>query len=84
MEVMGGYSPLLEHREAKVAKRLKSQTPEKLYVDETLLEGLPQDLQDMEAKLGQFIQAEHAVVGARHLARPRQVVPPNNSKSATV
>jgi hypothetical protein len=41
-----------------------------------LLEGLPQDLQDMAAALGQFIQEEHPVVGQRHLARPRHVAPP--------
>jgi hypothetical protein len=56
-EVLGGYGPLLEPPEvvscaAKVAKRLKSRTPAKLYVYETLLERLPQDLQDMASKLG--------------------------------
>jgi hypothetical protein len=40
--VMGGYGPLLEppeivSRAAKVAKALKSRTPAKLYIDETLL-----------------------------------------------
>ena len=44
-------------------------TPAKLYVYETLLEQLPQYLQDMAAALGEFIQKEHAMVGQRHLAR---------------
>jgi hypothetical protein len=34
---------------------------------------LAQDLQDMAAALGQFIQEEHAVVGQRHLAGHRYV-----------
>ena len=37
----------------------------------TLLERLPQDLQDMAAALGQFIQEAHAVVGQRDLAGHR-------------
>jgi hypothetical protein len=39
------------------------------------VEGLAQDLEDMAAELGQFIQEEDAVVGQRHLARPRHVAP---------
>jgi hypothetical protein len=46
-----------------------------LYSCETLLERLPQDLQDMAAELGQFIQEEHAIVGQRHLTRHRHLVP---------
>jgi hypothetical protein len=66
-EVLGGYGPLLEppkfvSRAAKVARRLRSSTPAKLYVDETLLERLPQDLQDLAAELGQFAEEEHPVV----------------------
>src|SRR5262245_27793081 len=56
-----------------VARRLRSRTSANLYVYETLLERLPQDLQDMAAALGQFIQAAHAVVGQRHLARQRHL-----------
>jgi hypothetical protein len=41
----------------------------RLYLYETLLEGLAQDLEDMTAALGPFIENEHAVVGQRHLAR---------------
>jgi hypothetical protein len=67
-KVLGGYCLLLEppevvSRAAKVAKRLKSRTPAKLYIYETLLQRLAQDLQDMAAALGPFIQEEHAVVG---------------------
>ena len=36
---------------------------------------MPQYLQDMAAELGEFIQKEHAMVGQRHLARPRPVAP---------
>jgi hypothetical protein len=66
--VMGSYRPLPElskfvSRAAKAAKTLKLRTPAKLYIDETLLERLAQDLQNMAAELGQFIQEEHAVVG---------------------
>ena len=38
---------------------------------------LAQDLQDMAAKLGEFIQEEHVVVGQRDFARHRHVAPTN-------
>jgi hypothetical protein len=44
-------------------------TPAILYVYETLLERLPQALQDVAAALRPCIQEEHAVVHERHLAR---------------
>jgi hypothetical protein len=47
----------------------------KLYVYETLLEQLAQDLQDMAAARGQFIQEEHAIMGQRHVARHWHVPP---------
>ena len=47
----------------------------RLYVYETLLARLAQDLEDMAAELGPFIREEHAVVGQRHLARQRHVAP---------
>ena len=55
--LVGSYRPLPEpteviSRAAKVAKTLKLRTPAKLYIYETLLERLPQDLQDMTSKLG--------------------------------
>jgi hypothetical protein len=78
--VMGSYRPLPEpptfvSRAAEVAKTLKLRTPAKLYIYETLLERLAQDLQDMAAALGPCIQAAHAVVGQRHVARQRPVAP---------
>ena len=48
-------------------------TPARLYSCAAVLERLPQDLQDMAAELGQFIQEEHAIVGQRHVARHRHV-----------
>jgi len=45
----------------------------RLYSCDALLERLAQDLEDLVAALGQFVQARHAVVGQRHLARPRPV-----------
>jgi hypothetical protein len=44
-----------------------------LSVDDTLLERLPPDFQNMAAKLGYLIQKQHAIVGQRHLARHRHV-----------
>jgi hypothetical protein len=38
-----------------------------------LLKRLAQDLQDMTADLGQFIQEEQAIMGQRHVARHRLV-----------
>jgi hypothetical protein len=49
-------------RRANSAKVLKSMTPAKLYVYDTLLKRLAQDLEDMAAELREFIQAEHTVV----------------------
>jgi hypothetical protein len=62
-------------RAAKAAKELRSRTPAKLYIYETLLKRLAQDLKDMAAELGQFIQKEHAVMGQRHVARQRHMAP---------
>jgi hypothetical protein len=66
--VIGSYRPLPEppkvvSRAANAAKTLKLRTPAKLYIYETLLERFAQDLEDMAAALGPFIQAEHTVVG---------------------
>jgi len=58
-------------RAAMVATALTSRAPARLYLCDTLIERLPQDLADMAAALGPFIQEEHAVVGQRHLARQR-------------
>ena len=45
----------------------------RVYACDTLLERLAPDLQDMAAALGPCIQEERAMVGQRHLARPRHV-----------
>jgi hypothetical protein len=47
----------------------------RLYLYDTLLQRLPQDLEDMAAELGPCIQEEHAVVGQRHFARHWHVAP---------
>ena len=47
----------------------------RLYSYETLLQRLPQDLQDTAPALRQFIQEEYAVVGQRHVAWHRHVAP---------
>jgi len=78
--VVGGYHALPESftaiiRKANSAKELRSRTSAKLYVYETLLERLPQDLQDMAAELGPCIQEQHAIVGQRHVARHWHVAP---------
>ena len=76
--LVGNYRPLPEptevmSRAAKVANTLKLRTPAKLYIYETLLERLPQHLQDMPAELRELIQKEHAIVGQRHLAWHRHL-----------
>src|SRR5262247_3785647 len=60
---------------AKIARTLRFVMLSRLYVEDTLLERLPQDLQHMPAKLRQLIQEEHAIVRQRHLARPRHLAP---------
>jgi hypothetical protein len=59
----------LSSRAAKVARRLRSRTPAKLYVYETLLQLLAQDLQDVAAEFRKFIQEKNAVVRQRHFDR---------------
>jgi hypothetical protein len=45
----------------------------RLYLYDTILKRLAQDLEDVAAALRQFIQEEHAVVCQRHVARPRHL-----------
>jgi hypothetical protein len=45
------------------------------YVCEVVLERLAQNLEDMAAELGEFIQEEHVVMGQRDFARHRHVAP---------
>jgi hypothetical protein len=47
----------------------------RLYVYDTLLERLAQDLQDVAAELRERIQAEHAMMRQRHVARHRHLAP---------
>jgi hypothetical protein len=49
--------------------------PARLYLYDTLIERLAQDLEDMAAALGQLIQEEHAIVGQRHVTRHWHVPP---------
>jgi hypothetical protein len=49
-------------RAAVAASPSRSRTRGKLYVCDTRLERLAQDLQDMAAELGPFIHEEHAMV----------------------
>jgi hypothetical protein len=46
-------------------------------LEDTHLRRLAQDLQDMASGLGPCIQKEHAMVGPRHLARPRHLAVPD-------
>jgi len=62
-------------RVAKLIKLLKFRTCGRSYLEDTLLEWLPQDLQDVAAELRQFIQAAHAVVREGHPARHRHAAP---------
>jgi hypothetical protein len=65
---MGSCRPRLEwlavsSRLAKLTKSQRFMTLWRLYVHDTILERLAQDLEHMTAELGQFIQEEDAVVG---------------------
>jgi hypothetical protein len=60
-------------RSAKAAKALRSRTRARLYVEDTILERLPQDLQDMAAEHRQFIQKQHAMMRQRHFPGRRYV-----------
>jgi hypothetical protein len=78
--MVGSYRPLPDplegmSREANATNALRFSTPARLSVCDTLLEGLPQDLQDVAAELRQFIQEEHSVVRERDLARHRDLTP---------
>jgi hypothetical protein len=76
--LVGSYRPLPEpsevmSRAANAAKAWRSRTPARLSVEDTLLERLPQDIEDVAAALGPFILEEYTVVGQRHVARHRHV-----------
>jgi hypothetical protein len=70
VEVMGGYGlrldpPEVVSRVANAARTWRSRTPARLHVYDTILQRLGQNLEDMPAGLGEFIQEEHAVAGQR-------------------
>jgi hypothetical protein len=68
-------------RVAKATKALRFMTPARLYVYDTLLERVPQDLEDMAAALGPCIQAAHALVRSRHLAAANQAPQARSSEA---
>jgi hypothetical protein len=79
---MGGYGTrpdglAVSSRLANLIKSQRFMTLWRLSVNETLLEGLAQDLQDVAAELRQFIQKEHPVVRQRPLAGHRHLAPAN-------
>jgi hypothetical protein len=72
--VVGSYHLLLEPTEvtscaSKSMKELRFATPSRLYVYDTILQLLAQDLQDVAAEFTKFIQEKNAVVRPRHFAR---------------
>jgi hypothetical protein len=62
-------------RPAKSVRKLNSMSRGRLDLCDPLLEGLPQDLQDIAAGLRQFIQQEASMVRQRHVARHRDLPP---------
>jgi hypothetical protein len=71
-------------RAAKAAKALRFRTCAKLYVEDTILERLAQDLQDMAAARRPCIQQQNAAVRQRHVARQRHLAPPIRPTSEIV
>ena len=68
-------SPKILNRAAKIAKVLRSKTCGRLYLEDTLLMRLAQDLKDVAAALRPRIQQAHAVLRQRHLP-PQRDLPP--------
>jgi hypothetical protein len=58
-------------RIAKATSRLRLNEYRLSFLIEAVLRRLAQDLEDMAATLGQFIERMHAVVGPRDLAREK-------------
>jgi len=56
----------------------------RLYLYETLLEGLAQPLEPVATALRPFIPQEDTVMRQRHLARHRHLAPPIRPTSAMV
>jgi hypothetical protein len=64
---------------SKIIKSFRLRTRGRLSLGDALLQRLPQDLEDLAAELGQFIQPAPAVVGQRPLARQRPWAPTDPS-----
>jgi hypothetical protein len=60
-------------RAASATSAARSATSERSYLCHVVFERLAQDLEDLAAELGPFIQEQHAVVRQRHLAGHRDV-----------
>jgi hypothetical protein len=65
---MGAKRLSVRSRWAKPKKSLKEMTLWRLYLYDTLIEGLAQHLEEVAAELRPFIQKQHPVVRQRHLA----------------
>jgi hypothetical protein len=52
----------VQSRAVSTVSAIRSRTRRRLSACDAILERLAQDLQDMAAELGQFIQEEHAMV----------------------
>jgi hypothetical protein len=86
---IGGYwtrpaRPPVNSRLAKPTKSERLRMLWRLYLYDTLLEGLAQDLQDVAAALRQLLHKVHAVVRPRHLAGQRHPAPPIRPTSEIV
>jgi hypothetical protein len=82
---MGSYCPRPERLtvsslRAKLAKSWQLSTFWRLYLYETLLARLAQDLQNVAAELWQLIQKENAVVRQRHVAGHRDLPAPDQPR----
>jgi len=64
-------------RRATVAMTVRFGTYGSWYVCEAILEGLAQPLEDVAAKLRQFIEKENPMVRQRHVARQRHLAAPD-------
>jgi hypothetical protein len=64
-------------RAVRATSLIESMISSRLDRCKTFLQRLAQDAKSMAAALGEFIQAEHAMVDQRHVARHRHVAPPD-------
>jgi hypothetical protein len=68
-------------RTARLNEAVRSSMRVRLYLCDALLPWLPQPLQEMAAALRPRTQQAHAMVGQRHLARPRHLAAPDQPYS---